>query len=249
QRARELRLTYDALAREIEQKDILMHCIVHDLANPLQTMLGVLSSLDERDPPGEDGILIDAALEAALRQRSMIREILTVFAAEHGGLDAPHEEAAVCDLHAVIPSVVAEHELTARGRNVRIERDEPPPGSLVVADEPRLVRVVANLLDNAVRHSPVGGHVRVRVRVEDTSFEVSVADEGPGVPASLAARLFERFGRGIGPEAGTGLGLYFCRITVERWGGSIGYATPPEGGARFWFRLCKAGTSTGVRAA
>ncbi|TKC97210.1 sensor histidine kinase [Polyangium fumosum] len=249
QRARELRITYDALAREIEQKDILMHCIVHDLASPLQTILGVLSSLDERDPPGEDGVLLDAALDAALRQRSMIREILTVFAAEHGGLDATHEEAVVCDLHVVLPHVVAEHERTARGRNVRIERDAPPPGSFVVADEPRLVRVLANLLDNAVRHSPVGGHVHVRVRGDDTSLEVSVEDEGPGVPPSLAARLFERFGRGIGPEAGTGLGLYFCRITVERWGGAIGYAAPPEGGARFWFRLRRAATSTGARAA
>ncbi|MDI1449071.1 HAMP domain-containing sensor histidine kinase [Polyangium sp. 6x1] len=249
QRARELRITYDALSREIEQKDILVHCIVHDLASPLQTILGVLSSLDERDPPGEDGVMIDLALDAALRQRSMIREILSVFASEHEGPDAAHEETVVCDLRAGLTRVVAEHELTARGRNVRIERDMPPPGSLVVADEPRLVRVLANLLDNAVRHSPVGGNIRVRVREEDTSIEVSVEDEGPGVPPSLAPRLFQRFGRGIGPEAGTGLGLYFCRITVERWGGTIGYAALPEGGSRFWFRLRKAPTSTGAMAA
>ncbi|MDI3289858.1 HAMP domain-containing sensor histidine kinase [Polyangium sp. 15x6] len=249
QRARELRITHDALAREIEQKDILMHCIVHDLANPLQTILGVLSSLDERHPPGEDGDMIALALDAALRQRRMIREILSVFASEHGDLDTTHEETAISDLRAGILRVVAEHELTARGRNVRIERDVPPLPSLVVADEPRLLRVLANLLDNAVRHSPVGGHVRVRVREEDTSVEVSVEDEGPGVPPSLATRLFQRFGRGIGPEAGTGLGLYFCRITVERWGGSIGYAAPPEGGARFWFRLRKPPSSTGTLAA
>ncbi|MDI1480183.1 HAMP domain-containing sensor histidine kinase [Polyangium sp. y55x31] len=249
QRARELRITYDALAREIEQKDILVHCIVHDLASPLQTILGVLSSLDERHPPSEDGAMIDLALEAALRQRAMIREILAVFASEHEDLDATREETAVSDLRAGLLRVIAEHELTARGRNVRIERDVPRLASLVVADEPRLLRVLANLLGNAVRHSPVGGSVRVHLREEDTSVEVSIEDEGPGVPPALAPRLFQRFGRGIGPEAGTGLGLYFCRITVERWGGSIGYTTLAEGGARFWFRLRKAPTSTGALAA
>lgn len=248
QRARELRFTYDALAREIEQKDILMHCIVHDLASPLQTILGVLSSLDERNPPGDDGVMIDLALDAALRQRAMIREILSVFASEHD-LDASHEETAVSDLSAEILRVVAAHELTARSRNVRIEREGPASRALVIADGPRLARVLGNLLDNAVRHSPVGGRVRVTAREEGACIEVSVKDEGPGVDASLLPRLFERFGRGVGPRAGTGLGLYFCRITVERWGGSIGYAAPPEGGARFWFRLRKAPTSTTAIAA
>ena len=249
QRARELRFTYDALSREIEQKDILMHCIVHDLASPLQTILGVLSSLDERDPPGEQGVMIDLALDAALRQRSMIREILSVFASEHGDLDVTHEETAVSDLDATIQRVVAARELTARGRNVRIEQDGPASGALVIADEPRLVRVLSNLLDNAIRHSPVGGHVRVSTREDGPSIEVCVVDEGPGVPASLAPRLFQRFGRGSGPQAGTGLGLYFCRITVERWGGTIGHVAPPEGGSRFWFRLRKAPTGADAIAA
>ncbi|MRG93060.1 sensor histidine kinase [Polyangium spumosum] len=249
QRARELRFTYDALSREIEQKDILMHCIVHDLASPLQTILGVLSSLDERHAPGEEGVLVELALEAALRQRAMIREILSVFASEHGDLDATHEETAVSDLRAGIGRVVAAQELTARGRKVRIEEDVAAPHLLVIADEPRLVRVLSNLLDNAIRHSPVGGRVRVAAREDGPNVEVRVEDEGPGVPAALAPRLFQRFSRGNGPEAGTGLGLYFCRITVERWGGSIGYDAPPEGGARFWFRLRKAPASVASLAA
>ena len=238
QRARELRLTYDALSREIEQKDILMHCIVHDLASPLQTILGVLSAIDERNPPGDMGVMIHHALDAALRQRAMIREILNVFASEHTEMDALPDETA--DLHTALDRVVSAQELTARSRNVCIERDYPISDSQVIADEPRLIRVLSNLLDNAVRHSPVGGHIHVRAVEENSTIEVSIQDQGPGVPASLGPHLFQRFGRGFGPEAGTGLGLYFCRITVERWGGSIGHVAPAEGGARFWFRLRKA---------
>ncbi|MBK9259093.1 MAG: HAMP domain-containing histidine kinase [Polyangiaceae bacterium] len=240
QRARELRFTYDALSREIEQKDILMHCIVHDLASPLQTILGVLSSLAEKQLPEEDGSMVSLALDAALRQRSMIREILSVFAAEHGNLDATSEETAVTDLQATIVRVTNALEVMARGRKIRIERDTSAAPCRVIADEPRLVRVLSNLLDNAIRHSPAGGHVRITTHEENGTVDVSIRDDGKGVSPAVAPRLFQRFGRGAGAEAGTGLGLYFCRITVERWGGSIGYEGPSEGGPRFWFRLRKA---------
>jgi signal transduction histidine kinase len=240
QRARELRFTYDALSRETEQKDILMHCIVHDLASPLQTVLGVLSSLSEQELAEEDGLMVKLALDAALRQRSMIREILSVFAAEHGEMDAAREVTAVSELQATLARVSNALEVMARGRKVTIERDAETAPCLVIADEARLIRVVSNLLENAIRHSPVGGRVWLKTREEDNTVEVSIRDEGSGVPPSVAPQLFQRFGRGTGVEAGTGLGLYFCRITVERWGGSIGYEGPSdEKGPRFWFRLRK----------
>lgn len=246
QRARELRLTYDALSREIERKDVLVHCIVHDLASPLHVILGALSSLDEQTLPDASASLVKLALGAALRQRAMIREILSVFAFGRGGAAAPHEEAATSDLHAEITQIVEALSLTARRRSVRIERDPVPPGGAcrVIADEARLVRVLSNLLENAIRHSPIGGRVRVTTRDQGATVEVSVQDEGPGVDPSLVPRLFQQFGRGEGSSAGTGLGLYFCRITVERWGGAIGYDSAGDG-PRFWFRLRKASDAPG----
>jgi signal transduction histidine kinase len=243
QRARELRLTYDALSREMEQRDILMHCIVHDLASPLNTMLGVLSSLDEQALPGGSASMARLALDAAMRQRSMIREILTMFAFERGSADAPKEENDVSDLRSTIAHVIEALEVTARGKLVRIE-GPPRAGagqrqSLVIADEARLFRVLSNLLENAIRHSPSGGRVRVSVREEHAMVEVSIEDQGPGAPPALVPRLFQELGHDSGPKTDTGLGLYFCRITVERWGGSIGYDSAPDGGARFWFRLRK----------
>lgn len=246
QRVRELRFTYDTLSREMEQKDILMHCIVHDLANPLQTVLGVLSSLSEQDLEGENGSMVKLALDAALRQRAMIREILSVSAAEHGDMDTTREETAATELQPAVARVTSALEVVARGRKVRIERDTEAKRCTVIADEARLVRVISNLVENAIRHSPVGGRVWVSTSESEGIVEVSVHDDGSGVPPTIAPRLFQRFGRGAGVEAGTGLGLYFCRITVERWGGSIGYEGLSEGGPRFWFRLRKA--PTGVNA-
>src|SRR5262249_43939625 len=82
QRARQLSLAHDALSREIERKDVLIHCIVHDLAGPLNAILGSLSLLEERALPGIGAKLVRVALDASLRQRELIRDILEVFAAE-----------------------------------------------------------------------------------------------------------------------------------------------------------------------
>src|SRR5262249_40028972 len=101
----------------------------------------------------------------------------------------------------------------------------------------RLFRVLTNLLDNAIRHSPRGGVVRVSARPENSSIAVFVEDEGPGVSARLMPRLFEKFARGWDSPSGSGLGLFFCRITVGNWGGGIGYERRAEGGSRFWIRL------------
>jgi signal transduction histidine kinase len=79
--------------------------------------------------------------------------------------------------------------------------------------------------------------VRAAAWREGGEVVVAVDDQGPGVPVEMLPHLFEKFARGGERTAGTGLGLYFCRITVEGWGGGIGYEPRAEGGARFWIRL------------
>jgi signal transduction histidine kinase len=237
QRARELRMTHSALMKEIEQKDILVHAIVHDLAAPLHSIMGVLSLLGE-EPLGEPSAnWVRLATQAAARQRALITEILDVFSAEGGELAT--RSAGGVALADVLGRVVAEREPVARRRNLRLEADVPSASTSmqVVAEETRLFRVLTNLIDNAYRHSPTGGLVRVATRREDGSTVVSVEDEGPGVSADVLPHLFEKFARGREPGAGTGLGLFYCRITVENWGGAIGYESRETGGARFWIRL------------
>jgi signal transduction histidine kinase len=241
QRARELRMVHNALMAEIEQKDILVHTIVHDLAAPLHSIMGVLSLLGERSHDEPEAGWIRLGIQAANRQRSLIGEILDVIAAEGEALgQVPVERV---DLSDIIDGVVAEREPVARSRALRIEREAPTSRACVSADPTRLVRVLTNLIDNASRHSPPGGVVRISTRHDDGTVTVRVDDEGPGISRDVLPHLFEKFARGRDRSAGTGLGLFFCRITMEKWGGGIGYEPREGGGARFWIRLNALGSN------
>jgi signal transduction histidine kinase len=247
QRARELSLAHAALSRETERRDVLIHCIVHDLAGPLNSILGVLSLIEERGCE-RGGELVGVAMRAALRQRELIREILDAFVAERSALEAaPDELGPLPDLRAVVAEVVEARMPTATSRGVRLEATMGAPGA-VFAEERRLTRVLFNLLDNALRHTPPGKAVRVTVTDEPDARCLAVEDEGSGVPAAVVPHLFKKFARGRDPTAGSGLGLYFCRITVESWGGTVGYEPLSGGGSRFWVRLVPAATGGGGEA-
>jgi signal transduction histidine kinase len=101
--------------------------------------------------------------------------------------------------------------------------------------------VLQNLLGNALRYSPKGSTVTIGLARDEESITFSVDDEGPGVPEEVRDRLFQKFSQGRTKSGSAGLGLYFCRITVERWGGEIGYTPRDTGGSRFWFRVRRPG--------
>ena len=231
QRARELRMTYDAFMREIERKDILLHTIVHDLTAPLHSIVGSLSLLRECSLPASAMRWTELAVEAAARQRQLITGILDVFVTEQGS--AP--ELVEVDLRGAIEKAVAEREPIARQRQVDLVATIHSCAA-VRAEKTRLLRVLTNLLDNAIRHSPPEGRVAVTCTLEDGTLRICIEDDGPGVAPEILPHLFDKLvhdPRG----GGTGLGLYFCRITIEQWGGGIGYEARASGGARFWIRL------------
>ncbi|WP_394842993.1 HAMP domain-containing histidine kinase [Pendulispora brunnea] len=241
QRARELRFAHDALSREVEQKEVLAHCIVHDLRNPLSSILGALALLEKQSLPPADSKLVEVALRAANRQDELIREILAVFAAEHDTA-ASAGEAPRADVCAVVLQIANVLSPKARARRVELlPRIHIAHGdTLVAGDELRLFRVIGNLVQNALKYSPADAVVRITVDDDQEGFIlVGVEDSGSGVPSALLPHLFRKFARAGDGTPGTGLGLYFCRITIERWGGTIGYEPRPEGGSRFWFRLPK----------
>ncbi|MGZ3422831.1 MAG: sensor histidine kinase [Polyangiales bacterium] len=246
QRARELRLTHDALSREVEQKDVLVHCIIHDLQGPLNTILGTLSLFEERELPTQLSSLAATAQRAAQRERDLIRDILQVFAAEHEvAMPVAATPLTAADLLDVLTEAIALIEPSARAKGIRVERPEADGTLQVVGDRSRLLRVASNLLENALRHARE--HVAVTLSSEEASARLTVEDDGPGVATDVVEHLFEKFARTSGSRGGTGLGLYFCRITVERWGGAIGHEPREGGGARFWVRLPRAPVMSGGR--
>jgi CheY-like chemotaxis protein len=118
----------------------------------------------------------------------------------------------------------------------------------VVGDSARIDRIFGNLLENALRYSKSGGRVSVGAVDEGKRVMAFVDDEGPGLPAdSSHEQMFALFAKGKDRPGKAGLGLYFCKMTVERWGGEIGAENRPDGGSRFWFRLPRAKQEVGAK--
>ena len=124
----------------------------------------------------------------------------------------------------------------ASERDVAVTVDPAP--AEIVGDPARLRQLVMILVDNAIRHSPAGGAVTVRVRSEAGSATLVVDDVGTGIEPDDLTRVFDRFYRGAGAAGGgTGLGLAIAAWIVERHGGQIAAANRPEGGARFTIQM------------
>ena len=207
-RARELRLAHDALARASEQRDVLVHCIIHDLHAALRTILDAVSQLSDDAKSPYAMRLTSMARQAAESQRHLILEIVASFAPER----SPPGNANVT---AAITAAAESFEPLARARGVELVWN-PVPGELVIGEQHRLTRVVENLIDSALRNARET--VAITAHREGAEVVVDVHDDGP--PLNLAQEF-------AGPSrVESARSLYFCRITVERWGGRVGYASP-----------------------
>ncbi len=121
-------------------------------------------------------------------------------------------------------------EAQVGGRSVAVRHETDPADLTVTADPGRLAQLVANLVDNAVRHSPPQGEVRVSARaVDDDTWWLEVCDDGPGIPADQLERVFDRFGSGGDSGGGTGLGLAIASWVCELHGGTITALPTPTG--------------------
>jgi len=239
QKGNEASLNYQRLAKEIQKKEILLHCIVHDLAGPLMGIKGGYELLAS-EPISEQGRkFLEIGLRQANKQETLIREILSAFSAEVESLNefsvdadnAPDVGRAVRDVGEALSAAFAHSQVKLR-LDLELGKDWK-----VVGDKSRLERVISNLLENALRYSPANSTVTVGCHDEGDKVLVTIDDEGAGIPPEVAPTLFQKFAQGKKGKGKIGLGLYFCRITVEHWKGEIGHEPRETGGTRFWFRL------------
>ena len=241
QKARENSLDHQRLVQETQKKEILLHCIVHDLVQPLTGMKGALSLLNEEPLSPTGKRIVELGSLQAKKQEALIQDILHVFAAEMiGAAGLRNEIIEAPDIGTCAQDLVDAFAPTSALAQVQIRRDPQVDWSAdwrVVGERSRLDRVVGNLLENAVRYSPHGSSITIGVEDEGNAVLTTIEDNGPGIPASLHKQLFQKFAQGEARSGKIGLGLYFCRITIEGWGGTIGYSARDGGGARFWFRL------------
>ncbi|HVQ35013.1 MAG TPA: hybrid sensor histidine kinase/response regulator [Candidatus Bathyarchaeia archaeon] len=224
----------NAQLEELEAlKETLSQTLVHDLKNPLAAVLGNLELIERRvDEPVLN--LVRRSKAAAWRMHQMILNLLDVAALEEGKI-LLHPEPV--DAAALARRACQEMEAAAAPRGVTLSVDAGADRNDVRGDPAILRRVFDNLLGNALEHSPQGGTILVNVVSCDEGIEITVADQGPGVPEPFRERIFEKFqrleNRKTVPGANRGLGLTFCRLAIEAHGGTIWVDDAPGGGARF----------------
>jgi two-component system, OmpR family, sensor kinase len=206
----------------------------HELRTPLTSILASLELLTE-ELDGEQAETAQTALRSARRMRRLVGDLLLLARADarrvhpYGPTDL---DEVVTEAAAELGTVDDEHEL---------EVDASPVVIAGARDD--LHRMVLNLIENAVKHTPPGTHIRVSTAAENGDAVLIVEDDGPGVPPELGSRVFERFVRGGRDGArGSGLGLSIVHSVAESHGGSVTLESSAEGGgARFVVRLPAAG--------
>src|SRR6202046_4879811 len=248
QTARDSLLAHEQLLGEIQKKEILLHCVVHDLSQPLSAISGCFNLLSLEHLPAGLRKLVETGQRESQRQELMIRGILSAFSGDLLAQQSTSDKgAAAPDLATCAQKAIDEFSSAFADKNVRIRFDPQSNASTdwrVVGDSSRVDRIFGNLLENTLRYSPAGSTVTVGVKDDGASVFAFVDDEGPGLPPDLPmSQLFALFSKGKSHSGKAGLGLYFCKITVERWGGTIGAENRAQGGSRFWFRLPRAKVS------
>jgi PAS domain S-box-containing protein len=211
----------------------------HELRTPLAAVYGAVRTLrrDDVELSDDDRTQFLEMIESeATRLARIVDQILLA-----GQLDA---DAVELELSECDPSDIAARVLESAQLHVpkTIQLSLDVDGSPKIScDEHKLRQVLVNLVDNAVKYSPDGGRVELRVRNGDGSCEIDVVDQGLGIPPSERERIFEKFYR-LDPQqthgvGGSGLGLYICRELVERMDGRLSVESEPGKGSRFRVEL------------
>ena len=223
------------------KKDFVSH-VSHDLKAPLASIRQIMHLLLQEIPGSlneQQKGLIQLSYNSAERLAAMVGNLLDVSRMEAGAMEydiAPH------DLLPLIKTVADEFSVQAREKGIRLSVDCGRPSAFVQCDRDRIVQVIGNLFENALKFSPGNSEITTRIdEGQDGEILISVSDSGPGVPDGHKERIFHKFhqvkyGKKIAGQ-GVGLGLAICKTIVEAHRGRIWVEDNPEGGSVFSFAL------------
>ena len=237
QMARRIDAQWKALSAQDQQRRELFANISHDLRTLLTSLHGYLETLrmkaDQLDA-GERARYLDIALGQSRKVGRLAQELFELARLEYGVVQPEKERFALADL---VQDVFQKFELAAEARRQRLVADIAPGLPGVHADLGMIERVLTNLLDNAIRHTPEGGEIAVRLQHGNAGVQVEVADTGPGIPQELQPVLFTRPAFAARGERGGGLGLMVVRRILQLHGSDIQLVPRPGAGAVFAFGL------------
>lgn len=232
------------VSREYEaerMKQSFVAMVGHELKSPLMSIHVCLEMLGKGffGPLNDEGKMsVKTAEESVVRLISLVNEILDAEKLESGTIAISAQKT---NLKKISEMAVNAVSALAEAKKIRIEKETMDLD--LTADSNRLVQVLVNLLSNAIKFSPPNSKVSVYAKVANDKIEVSVEDNGRGVPEEHQQLIFERFHQVLPGDAkergGAGLGLAICKAIIESHRGSMGVENSASGGSRFWFALPK----------
>ena len=230
----EMRAAEDALREAVQARDEVLAVVSHDLRNPVGTIAAAAELLSEPEIPAErQAENLDIIQRSADRINRLIQDLLDVAQIEAGRLSV---RSAALDLSEVIEDVVSQARLQASFKNIHVASEVPESLPSVEADRDRVLQVLANLIDNALKFTPDGGSVTVSASRALEGVSIAVADTGSGIAPEQRDHLFDRFWKGH-RASGAGLGLAIVKGILQAHGADIQVETEVGSGSVFSFTL------------
>lgn len=226
-----------AITHQDQERREMVANISHDLRTPLASLHGYLETLSLKDAslsPEERRRYLGIALDQSRKVGGLAQSLLELVRLEHGFVQPVIEGFSLTDL---VQDIFQKFELTAEARAIALTATLPPQVPTVFADLGLIERVLTNLLDNALRHTPVNGEIEVILSPETNAVAVTVSDSGPGIDAELREGLFLRAFTIGGARRDGGLGLRIVHRILQLHGRSIRLVDQPGRGATFKFSL------------
>jgi PAS domain S-box-containing protein len=234
----EARAAEESLRQAVQARDEVLAVVSHDLRNPVGTIFSAASLLLELElAPEKRREQLESVKRSAERMNRLIQDLLDVARMEAGALSVEPKRFRVEEL---LEEVAQSHTGRADKRGIRIRTVVQPGAEEGWGDGHRLLQVLSNLVENALRYSPAAAEVVVRVEgdPQGEGLRFSVADHGPGISPEDKERLFDRFWQvSRKDKRGAGLGLAIARGLVEAHGGTVGVESEVGAGSVFWFFL------------
>jgi len=216
-------------------RNTLLSSVSHDLRTPLAAITGAATALLQQDIAlNQQGRqeLVKTIHEEAVHLNEIIRNVLDMTRLETRAITVKKEWQSIEEIVGVVLNRLSD-KLTSRDLRVNIPVDIP----LVPFDPLLIEQVLMNLLDNAIKYTPVDTPIELRAESKKDSVLIEVADRGPGISKDDKERIFEKFVRGSATGGGIGLGLTICRAIINAHGGQIWAEDRSGGGAIFRFTL------------
>ncbi len=229
----------EALIEAARRKQELMAMVAHDLRTPLTSIRASLSLMSMGamgEMPDKAKHQIDGAEKNTKRLLNLINDLLDIEKMEAGKMEMKHTDCVLQEIFDEAAESVAEF-----ARNAKVEIEVQETSITFQGDQERLVRVLINLLGNAVKFSPANSTVKMTAEEQVDMLEMRVSDQGRGIPPEFKEKIFVRFQQ-VNPEdkqekQGTGLGLAICKAIVDGHKGTIGFDSELGKGSSFWIRI------------